>query len=132
MAITDPIADMLTRLRNSGNAKHANVDIPSSKMKLAIAKILKHEGYIKNYKFIKDEKQGVLRIYLRYDDSQKHAILGLERISRPGRRMYKKCKEVKSVLNGMGIALLSTSKGIMTDREAKEYNFGGELLCNIW
>jgi len=132
MAMSDPIADMLTRIRNAGNAKHKHVDIPGSKLKIELAKILKGQGFIKNYKFVNDTKQGVLRIYLKYIDDGRHAIFGLERVSKPSRRVYSKSKDVKPVLNGLGIAILSTSKGVITDKQAVKNNLGGEVLCNIW
>lgn len=132
MPITDPIADMMTRIRNAGKAKFNSVDIPGSKMKIEIAKVLKNEGYIRNYKFIKDDKQGVLRVYLKYGSDQESAIYYLERTSKPSRRVYVKSKDIKPVYNGTGIAILSTSKGIMTDRKARKEKVGGELLCTIW
>ena len=132
MAMSDPIADMLTRIRNAGKAKFNRVDIPGSRLKTEIAKILMEEGYIRNYKFIKDKKQGILRVYLKYDDRQISAIFGLERVSKPSRRVYVNRKDVKPVLNGMGIAILSTSRGIMTDKKARTEKVGGEILCNIW
>lgn len=132
MATSDPIADMLTRIRNAGKAKHNSVDIPGSKLKTELARVLKEEGYIRNYKFMKDNKQGVLRVYLKYGQGQQDAIYGLKRISKPSRRVYLKCKEIKPVLNGMGVAILSTSNGIMTDKKARSENIGGEILCNIW
>ena len=132
MAMSDPIADMLSRIRNAGGVKFNSVDIPGSKMKLELAKVLKEEGYIRNFKFIKDKKQGVLRIYLKYNDNQEHTILRLDRVSKPSRRIYKKGKDIKPVYNGMGIAILSTSKGIMTDKSARKENIGGEILCNVW
>ena len=132
MVISDPIADMLTRIRNAGKAKFNSVDIPGSKLKMELARVLKDEGFIKNYKFIKDKKQGILRVYLKYDEKETHAIYGLERVSKPSRRIYARSKDVKPVLNGMGIAILSTSTGIMTDKKARAKNVGGEVLCNIW
>ena len=132
MPITDPIADMMTRIRNAGKAKFNSVDIPGSKMKIEIAKVLKNEGYIRNYKFIKDDKQGVLRVYLKYGSDQESAIYRLERTSKPSRRVYVKSKNIKPVYNGTGIAILSTSKGIMADRQARKEKVGGELLCTIW
>lgn len=132
MAITDPIADMLTRIRNAAKAKINSVDIPGSKMKLEIAKVLKSEGYIRNYKFIQDQKQGTLRIYLKYGQGNANAIYGLNRISKPSRRVYAKAQEIKPVLNGMGISILSTSRGILTDKQARHEKVGGEILCNIW
>jgi small subunit ribosomal protein S8 len=132
MAMSDSIADMLTRIRNAENAKFNVVNIPASKLKIEIAIILKNEGFIKNYKFIKDTKQGVLRIYLKYGQGQSKVIFGLDRVSKPSRRVYVKGKDIKPVLNGMGIAILSTSKGLMTDKKARDENIGGEVLCNIW
>lgn len=132
MPITDPIADMMTRIRNAGKAKFNSVDIPGSKMKVEIAKVLKNEGYIRNYKFIKDDKQGVLRVYLKYGSDQESAIYSLKRASKPSRRVYVKSKNIKPVYNGTGIAILSTSKGIMADRQARKEKVGGELICTIW
>ncbi len=132
MAVSDPIADMLTRIRNAGKAKFNSVDIGNSKLKLEIAKLMKTLGFVKNYKLIKDDKQGILRVYLKYMDKHTHVIYGLVRVSKPSRRVYVKAKEVKSVLNGIGIAILSTSRGILTDKQAREQNVGGEILCNIW
>ena len=132
MPVTDPLADMLTRIRNANMAKHSKVDVPASKMKISVAKILKSEGYIKNYKLLKDRKNGILRIYLKYDEYNEGVIMGLKRMSKPGRRLYVKKEDIPPVLNGMGIAVLSTSKGVLADREAKKLNVGGELLCSIW
>jgi small subunit ribosomal protein S8 len=132
MAMSDPIADMLTRIRNAGKAKFNSVDIPGSKLKTELAKVLKDEGFIKNYKFITDNKQGILRVYLKYGSGQTHAIFGLQRVSKPSRRMYLGSKALKPVLNGMGVAVLSTSRGVMTDRRARQENIGGEVLCHIW
>ncbi len=132
MAMSDPISDMLTRIRNAGRAKFNSVDIPGSHLKIEIAKVLKDEGYVKNYKFIKDTKQGVLRVYLKYGPSQKNAILKLDRVSKPSRRVYVKSKDIKPVYNGMGISIISTSRGIMTDKRARKENLGGEILCNVW
>ncbi|MBF0301466.1 MAG: 30S ribosomal protein S8 [Desulfamplus sp.] len=132
MAMSDPIADMLTRIRNGGKAEFAKVDIPGSKLKVEMARVLKEQGYIKNYKFLEDTKQGILRIYLKYAGNKKPTIYGLERVSKPSRRVYKKSKEIKPVLNGLGISILSTSKGLMTDKQARNENVGGEVLCNIW
>ena len=132
MAMSDPIADMLTRIRNAGKAKLNSVDIPGSKLKVELAKILKNEGYIRNYKFIKDEKQGILKVYLKYDQGQTSSIYSLKRVSKPSRRAYVKSKDVKPVYNGLGIAILSTSRGMMTDRQARKENIGGEVLCTIW
>ena len=132
MAMSDPIADMLTRIRNAEKARLNSVDIPGAKLKTELAKVLKDEGFIKNYKFIRDSKQGVLRVYLKYGSGYSSVIMGVERVSKPSRRVYVKCKDIKPVLSGMGIAVLSTSKGIMTDKSARDNNIGGEVICNIW
>jgi small subunit ribosomal protein S8 len=132
MAITDPIADMLTRIRNAGKAKFNSVDIPGSKLKAELARVMKEEGYIRNHKFIKDGKQGILRVYLKYADDQGHVIQELQRVSKPSRRVYVGADDVTSVYNGMGVAVLSTSKGIMTDRQARKDHVGGEILCTIF
>jgi small subunit ribosomal protein S8 len=131
MAISDPVADMLTRIRNAAKAKFSSVDVPGSKLKVDVARILKEEGFIKNYKFLKDGKQGVLRIYLKYGQGQSSAICQLARMSKPGRRSYAKSKDLKPVLSGMGIAILSTSRGVMTDKQARRENVGGEILCTV-
>jgi small subunit ribosomal protein S8 len=132
MAVSDPIADMLTRVRNGAKAKFNSVDVPGSKLKTELAKILKEEGFVKNYKFLKDGKQGILRIYLKYGAGQSTVVYGLKRISKPSRRVYVKSNDIKPVYNGMGISILSTSMGIMTDKKARQENVGGEILCNIW
>jgi small subunit ribosomal protein S8 len=132
MAITDPIADMLTRIRNAGKAKLNSVDIPGSKMKSELAKVIKSEGFIRNYKFIKDGKQGILRVYLKYGDNQAHVILEMQSVSKPSRRIYASASDVKPIYNGMGIAILSTSKGILTDKQARKENVGGEILCTMF
>jgi small subunit ribosomal protein S8 len=132
MAISDPIADMLTRIRNAAKARFNSVDVPGSKAKIEVAKILKNEGFIRNYKFLKDGKQGILRVYLKYGAGQSNVIYGLKRISKPSRRVYVKCKEIKPVFNGMGIAILTTSKGVMTDKKALQEKVGGEILCHVW
>ena len=132
MAMSDPIADMLTRIRNAGKARHKSVDIPGSKLRTEIARVMRNEGFIRNYKFLNDNKQGVLRIYLKYTPDQESVILGLQRVSRPSRRVYVKGTDVKPLLNGMGLRIISTSKGIMTDKQARQANVGGEVLCNIW
>jgi small subunit ribosomal protein S8 len=131
MAITDPVADMLTRIRNAAKAKFSSVDVPGSKLKVEVARILKDEGFIKNYKFLKDGKQGILRIYLKYGQGQAKTIYSLQRVSKPGRRMYAKSKDIKPILNGMGISILSTSRGLMTDKQARKENVGGEILCTV-
>ena len=132
MAISDPIADMLTRVRNAAKAKFNSVDVPGSTLKIELAKILKNEGYIRNYKFLKDGKQGILRVYLKYGQAQSNVIYKIKRISKPSRRVYVKCKEIKPVYNGLGIAILSTSKGVMTDKKARQEKVGGEILCQVW
>lgn len=132
MAITDPIADMLTRIRNGGKAKFNSVDIPGSGLKIELAKAMKSEGFIRNYKFIKDGKQGILRVYLKYTDAQGHVILKMQRVSKPSRRVYVSAKDVKPVYNGLGTAILSTSKGILTDKQARKENVGGEVLCEMF
>jgi small subunit ribosomal protein S8 len=132
MALTDPIADMLTRVRNAGKAKFNSVDIPGSKMKIELARVMKEEGYIRNYKFIKDGKQGILRVYLKYADDQSHVIQELNRVSKPSRRVYVGANEVRPVYNGLGTAVLSTSRGIISDRQARKERVGGEVICNIF
>ena len=128
---TDSIADMLTRVRNAIQAEHLKVDIPSSKMKFAIARIMKDEGFIKNFKLIDDSKQKILRLYLKYDKDKQPAIYNLNRISSPGRRVYIQAGELRPVYNNIGIWILSTSKGVMTNKAAKRLNIGGEVLCEI-
>ena len=132
MNITDPIADMLTRIRNASNSKFKTVDVPASNVKRSIADILFKEGYIRAYEEIKDEAQGIIRITLKYDEKGVKVISGLKRISKPGLRVYASKEELPKVLNGLGIALVSTSKGIMTDSEARKENLGGEVLAYIW
>jgi small subunit ribosomal protein S8 len=130
-AITDPIADMLTRVRNAMKAGHLIVDVPSSKMKISIAKILKDEGFIKNFKLNEDNRQKILRIYLKYSEENQPAILDMRRISKPGRRVYIKAENLAPVYNNIGIWILSTSKGIITNKTAKKLNVGGEVICEI-
>ena len=132
MHITDPIADMLTRIRNANSAKHDTVDIPASKMKKAIAQILVDEGYIKAYKIIDDDKQGVIRVTLKYGEGKSQVITGLRRVSKPGLHIYSNVEDMPKVMKGLGVAIISTSKGIMTDREARKQNVGGEVLAFIW
>lgn len=132
MNTTDPIADMLTRIRNAGSAKFKTVDIPASNIKKSIAEILFNEGYIKSYEEIKNENQGIIRITLKYVEKNKKVISGLKRISKPGLRIYAAKEELPKVLNGLGIALISTSQGIMTDKKARELGIGGEVLAYIW
>lgn len=131
MQITDPIADMLTRIRNAGSAKHATVNVPASNVKKAIAKILHEEGYIKNYQIVNEGSQGVIKITLKYNGNA-NAITGLRRVSKPGLRVYAGADELPYVLRGLGIAIVSTSKGIITDRKAREANVGGEVLAFVW
>ena len=132
MHITDPIADMLTRIRNANNSRHTTVDIPASNMKKAIAKILLDEGYVKNVEYIDDSTQGVIRITLNYAENKQKVLTGLKRVSKPGLRIYASKEELPRVLKGLGIAIISTSKGIMTDKEARRQNVGGEVLAFIW
>jgi len=130
--MSDPIADMLTRIRNAAKAKFVSVDIPGSKLKAELAKVLKDEGYINDHKLVENDKQGILRLYLKYDKLNVPVIYGLVRISKPSRRFYVKSKDIKPVLNGLGISILSTSNGVMTDKTARAKNLGGEILCNVW
>ncbi len=132
MQITDPIADMLTRIRNAGSAKHATVDIPASKMKKAIADILVEEGYIKSYQTVNEGAQGIIRVTLKYLAGGEKAITGLRRVSKPGLRVYAGAEELPWVLKGLGIAIISTSKGIMTDKQARKNHVGGEVLAFVW
>ena len=132
MQISDVIADMLTRIRNANNAKHETVDVPASNMKKAIADILKEEGYIAGYQIVEEGKQGVIRITLKYGRGKQRVIQGLRRISKPGLRIYSNCEDMPKVMNGLGIAIVSTSKGIMTDKKARELNVGGEVLAFVW
>ena len=132
MQITDPIADMLTRIRNAGTAKHETVDVPASKMKKAIVEILLNEGYIKSYQLVDDGTQGIIRITLKYEAGKQKVIHGLRRVSKPGLRIYSNCEDMPKVMNGLGIAIVSTSKGIMTDKKARRENVGGEILAFVW
>ena len=132
MQITDPIADMLTRIRNANSAKHDTVTVPASNMKKAIAQILLDEGYIKSFKVIEDGKQGVIEIALKYGPNKSQVLLGLRRVSKPGLRIYTDCENMPKVMKGLGIAILSTSKGVMTDKDARKANVGGEVLAFIW
>ena len=132
MHITDPIADMLTRIRNANNAKHETVDVPASNMKKAIAQILLDEGYIKNYQIVDDGTQGVIHITLKYNPGKERVITGLRRVSKPGLRVYVGADELPSVLRGLGIAIVSTSKGVMTDKKARAAHVGGEVLAFVW
>ena len=132
MQITDSIADMLTRIRNANSARHDTVDIPASNMKRAIAQILLDEGYIKGFQIIDDKMQGMIRITLKYGENKSNVISGLRRVSKPGLRIYTSCKDCPKVMRGLGIAILSTPKGVMTDKSARKENVGGELLAYIW
>ena len=132
MVMTDPIADMLTRIRNANVVKHEKLDLPASKIKIEIADILKREGYVRDYEVIEDNKQGVLRIFLKYGANNERVITGLKRISKPGLRVYAKADEVPKVLNGLGTAIVSTSKGVLSDKEARAQAVGGEVLAYIW
>jgi len=132
MVMTDPIADMLTRIRNANMVRHEKLEVPASKMKREIAEILKREGFIRDVEYIEDNKQGILRIFLKYGPNNERVISGLKRISKPGLRVYAKAHEVPRVLNGLGIAILSTSQGILTDKEARQKGTGGEVLAYIW
>jgi len=132
MSMTDPIADLLTRIRNGQMARHKSVDVPLSRMKVEITKILKDEGYIDNFKVAEDERQGILRVNLKYGSAGEKAITGLERVSRPGRRVYCGKDEIPRVLGGMGITILSTPKGVLTGSTCRRLGVGGEILCNVW
>jgi small subunit ribosomal protein S8 len=129
---SDPIADMLTRIRNASRAEHEKVDIPASKLKVRIAEILKQEGFIKNYRVLEDGRQGVLRVYLKYGPANEQMISGLVRVSTPGRRVYVTHDRIPHILAGMGVTILSTSRGVMTDREARRQRVGGEVLAYVW
>lgn len=132
MQITDAIADMLTRIRNANSAKHRTVEVPASKMKKSIAQILLNEGYIKGFDVIEDNKQGIIRITLKYGSNKERVITGLRRVSKPGLRVYANCEDMPKVLKGLGIAIVSTSKGVMTDKAARKANVGGEVLAFVW
>lgn len=132
MVMTDPIADMLTRIRNANMARHEKLELPASTLKKQIAEILKREGFVRDYEFVEDNKQGVLRIFLKYGLNDQRVITGLKRISKPGLRVYAKADELPRVLNGLGIAIVSTSKGILSDKEAREQTIGGEVLAYVW
>jgi len=131
MGMTDPIADMLTRIRNANARRFEAVDVPASKLKTNIARVLKEEGYIRDFKLISDTKQGLIRLFLKYE-AGKSVITGLKRVSSPGRRVYVRSDEIPPVLGGLGVSILSTSRGIMTDRQARRSNVGGELVCAVW
>ncbi len=132
MVMTDPIADMLTRLRNANMVRHEQVEVPASNMKKAVLDILKHEGFIHTYEYIEDGKQGILKVRLKYGPDREKVITGLKRISKPGLRVYAKRDEIPRVLGGLGVAVLSTSKGIMTDKQARKDGVGGEVICYVW
>jgi small subunit ribosomal protein S8 len=132
MVMTDPIADMLTRIRNANMVRHESVEFPASRVKREIAEILKREGFIRDAEYIEDNKQGIIRIFLKYGPNNEKVITGLKRISKPGLRVYVKANEIPRVLRGLGIAILSTNKGIMTDKEAREHKVGGEVIAYVW
>lgn len=132
MVMTDPIADFLTRIRNANMVRHESLEVPASKTKLEIANILKAEGFIKNFEYTSDDKQGVIRVFLKYGPNNERVITGLKRISKPGLRVYAKTGDIPKVLNGLGIAIVSTSEGVITDKEARAKNIGGEVLAYIW
>lgn len=132
MTMTDPIADMLTRIRNANTALHNSVEIPASKIKIALAETLKEEGYIADFEVVEDNKQGIIRIKLRYDNGKRRIITGIKRISKPGLRVYAKKDEIPRVLGGLGIAIISTSQGVMVDKKARAAGLGGEVLCYVW
>lgn len=132
MVMTDPIADFLTRIRNANMVMHEKVEIPASKTKIALAEILKNEGFIKEFEQVEDGKQGIIRVYLKYGPNREKVISGLKRISKPGLKVYCKKDEIPKVLGGLGIAIISTSKGIMTDKEARKAGLGGEVICYVW
>ncbi|WP_044641892.1 30S ribosomal protein S8 [Risungbinella massiliensis] len=132
MVMSDPIADMLTRIRNANMVRHEALELPASRVKREIAEILKREGFIRDAEFIEDNKQGILRIFLKYGSNNEKVITGLKRISKPGLRVYAKSTEIPRVLRGLGIAILSTNKGVMTDKEARQQNVGGEVLAYVW
>lgn len=132
MVMTDPIADMLTRVRNANTVRHEKLDVPASKVKTEIAEILKREGYVRNYEVIEDNKQNIIRIFMKYGNNEEQVIRGLKRISKPGLRVYAKAEEVPRVLNGLGTAIVSTSKGVLSDKDARAQVVGGEVLAYIW
>ncbi|MCP4901617.1 MAG: 30S ribosomal protein S8 [bacterium] len=132
MAMTDPVSDMLTRIRNATTVRHDRTDVPASKMKLELAKILKQEGYIRTFKVLEEGPQGVIRVYLKYADDGEPVIHGVRRISRPGRRVYRAVGDLPKVRNGLGVAVISTNRGVITDEQARGLRVGGEVLCEIW
>lgn len=132
MVMSDPIADMLTRIRNANIVRHETVEIPASKVKKEIAEILKKEGFIRDAEYVQDSKQGIIRLFLKYGSNNERVISGLKRISKPGLRVYTKSQEIPRVLGGLGIAIISTSQGVMTDKEARQSKAGGEVICYVW
>ncbi|MFC5452272.1 30S ribosomal protein S8 [Paenibacillus aestuarii] len=132
MVMSDPIADMLTRIRNANIVRHETVEIPASKVKREIAEILKKEGFIRDAEYVEDNKQGIIRLFLKYGSNNERVISGLKRISKPGLRVYTKSQEIPRVLGGLGIAIISTSKGVMTDKDARQSKAGGEVICYVW
>ncbi|KGX89345.1 MULTISPECIES: 30S ribosomal protein S8 [Pontibacillus] len=132
MVMTDPIADMLTRIRNANMVRHEKLEVPASKLKKEVADILKREGFVRDYEFVEDDKQGILRIFLKYGANNERVISGLKRISKPGLRVYAKADELPRVLNGLGVAVVSTSHGVLTDKEARQQAIGGEVLAYVW
>ena len=132
MSMSDPLADMLTRIKNAGMVRYETVDVPMSSLKVGVAKVLREEGYIKDYEIIEDDKQGTLRIALKYGPNNERVISGIRRVSKPGLRQYVKADDIPKVMSGLGISILSTSKGIITDREARRLHIGGEILCEAW
>ncbi len=132
MSMTDPISDMLTRIRNAHRARMERVEVPASKLKVELARILREEGFIKHYKTVQDGRQGMIRIYLKYSSGEKGVISGLRRISKPGRRVYVGCRDIPEVMRGMGVAILSTPRGLLSGRQAREAKVGGEVLCHVW
>ena len=132
MTVSDPIADMLTRIRNANIVRHESLEIPAANIKKEIAEILKNEGFVKNVEYVEDDKQGIIRVFLKYGSNNERVITGLKRISKPGLRVYAKRDELPKVLNGLGVALISTSEGLLTDKEARNKNVGGEVLAYVW
>lgn len=132
MTVTDPIADMLTRIRNAITASYDKVEVPCSNMNIDIARILKFEGYVRNYKIVKDEKQGIVVVYLKYKEDKNSVIRGMKRVSKPSCKIYARSKKIPQVLNGLGVNIISTSKGVMTDKEARKMGVGGEIVCSVW
>ncbi len=132
MSMTDPVSDMLTRIRNATTVRHDRADVPASKMKLEIAKILKQEGYIRTFKLLEEGPQGLIRIYLKYAEDGEPVIHGLQRVSSPGRRVYRRADDLPKVRNGLGVAVISTNRGVLTDEQARGLRVGGEVLCEIW